>query len=200
MPYNRHVTRHHGRSLTRACLRTLPGCPRRLVHLAHALAAFRRAISCHRRLARLAPEFFDSAVVEREAREREERRRWMASWEPALRKAYGPATASTPAADMDLDLPRLPGLRTQWAVELQLAGWTFWMAAGRVAFRRHQHCRPHALLSLAQLARLLQLAQDFGCLATGLGPDPPVPAVANLGNQCLADLERAYGMDRHPLA
>ena len=39
------------------------------------------------------------------AREREERRRWMASWEPILRKVYGPVPDSAPRADPLADLP-----------------------------------------------------------------------------------------------
>jgi short-subunit dehydrogenase len=42
-----------------------------------------------RRLARLAPRFFDAAVIDRERENRAEQRRWMALWEPALAKVYG---------------------------------------------------------------------------------------------------------------
>jgi len=55
-----------------------------------------RAILAYRRLARLAPHHFNSAVVEGERRAREVRRRWMATWEPALEKAYGPSTPALP--------------------------------------------------------------------------------------------------------
>src|SRR5262249_58325794 len=96
------------RRLNRACLRALPGHRRTPdgFHLSEALTAFRRAIRSHRRLARLAPRFFDSAVVDREALERAERRRWAASWEPALAKAYGCQPAPPP--DPAPDLPAVP--------------------------------------------------------------------------------------------
>ena len=56
------------RRATRAAVRVRWRAPD---DLGHALVAFRRALWAHRRLARLAPSFFDSVVVERERRERE---------------------------------------------------------------------------------------------------------------------------------
>jgi len=132
------------------------------------LTAFTRAIRCHRRFARLAPRFFDSAVVDREARDRQERQSWMAMWEPVLTKVYGPKPDSAPPADTLADLPPLPGPRTQRAVERELAGWSFWMAAGRLAMARHKQRRPHALPSLTQLTRLIKIQNDFARLACGL--------------------------------
>lgn len=193
MPRLRQLNRRAWRAHQRTCLRTRRGCPRGLVHLTHALTAFRQALRCHRRLARLAPRFFDSVIVDREKQERAEQRRWLASWEPALRAAYGPDSASAPAR-ADADLPPLPGPRTQRAVERELAGWKFWMAAGRLALERHHQLRPHALLSFSQMAQLLQLGHDFGRLAAGCPSTPPPPPEPH--DQCLQDLQRAYGTMR----
>ena len=181
------------RSLNRAGVRSLPGYRHGPSDLSQALTAFSRAIRCQRRLARLAPRFFDSAVVDREARDRQERQSWMAMWEPVLTKVYGLKPDSAPRADPLADLPPLPGPRTQRAVERELAGWNFWMAAGRLAMDRHKQRRPHYLPSLTQLARLTSIHFDFACLACGLDsrrPEPPPPP--NLPNW-EEDLARAYG-------
>ena len=92
------------------------------------------------------PRFFNSTVVNREAQERDEQRRWMATWEPILDKVYGPSrdTDRRPKEEDD-DLPPLPGPRTRRAVERELAGWDFWMTLGRLAIARHKLHRPHAL-------------------------------------------------------
>jgi hypothetical protein len=66
------------------------------------------------------------------------------------------------------DHPPLPGLRTQHAVDRELAGWDFWMAIGRLALDRHHQRRSRALPSLSQLARLIKIQADFACLACGL--------------------------------
>ena len=181
------------RSLNRASVRSLPGHRRGPSDLSRALTAFTRAIRCQRRLARLAPRFFDSAVVDREAREREERRRWRATWEPILNKVYGTEADSAPEPNDMSDSPPLPGPRTRLAVERELAGWDFWMAAGRLAMNRHKQRRPHALVSLHQLARLMKLGFDFARLACGLetsqSQPPPPPNLPNWEE----DLARAYG-------
>ena len=49
------------RTRNRSTLRSLSGCRRRPNDLSQALTAFRLAIRCHHRLAKLAPSFFDSA-------------------------------------------------------------------------------------------------------------------------------------------
>src|ERR1041384_3206363 len=91
----RSLTRSVNRHLDRACLRParLPGPD----DLSQALTAFSRAIHCHLRLARIAPEFFDATTVDRAARDRAEQLRWRAIWKPALDKVYG----LDPAADPD---------------------------------------------------------------------------------------------------
>jgi len=165
----RSPTRRVWRPLTRSTLRSLSGCRPRRNDLSQALTAFGRALRCHRRLARLAPRFFDSAVVDREARERDERRRWMESWEPLLDKVYGPSRdPGQPPRELTDYPPPLPGPRTCRAVERELAGWNFWMALGRLALARHRLRRPHALPTFTQLASLLKIGTDFGRLACGL--------------------------------
>jgi hypothetical protein len=134
------------------------------------MTAFGRALRAHRRLARLAPRFFDSVVVERERRERESCRQWRAIWEPALDRVYG-RDPSPPKPDNDL--PPLPPPRTQRAVELQLACWDLWFNLGREAIRRHQQRRPHELIDFGRLVRLLEIAMDFARLACGSGSGLP---------------------------
>ena len=207
MPDTRKSLRRTGRSpatrawrtRNRSTLRSLSGCRRRPNDLSQALTAFRRAIRCHHRLAKLAPSFFDSAVVDRETRERDERRRWMESWQPLLDKVYGPSRDSGQQPTEPADYPPpLPGPRTRRAVERELAGWNFWIALGRLAMARHRHSRPHAIPSLTQLARLLQIAFNFGRLACGL--DAPQSASSDMPNSREADqaLNRSYGhLDAH---
>jgi hypothetical protein len=156
------------RALTRSTVRSLPGGRRGPDPVSQALTAFARAIRCHRRLAKLAPSFFDSTVVDREARELDERRRRMESRQAALDKVYGPTRDSNHRASEGLDFPPpLPGPRTRQAVERELAAWDLWMNTGRLALARQRQHRPHALPSLSQLARLLQVGFDFGRLACG---------------------------------
>ncbi len=69
------------RHATRAALRVRWRAPD---DLGTALACYRRALTAHRRLARLAPRFFDSAVVDRERCDQEARRQWMDLWKPAF--------------------------------------------------------------------------------------------------------------------
>ena len=109
------AARRSVRNLNRLCLR---GRRRGPDDLSQALTAFGRAIRAHRRLARLAPSFFDSAVVDREAENRAEQRRWMASWEPALARIYGVEPRPPAATD---ELPPLPSAQIQQEVELKLA-------------------------------------------------------------------------------
>ena len=134
-------------------------------HLGAALAAFGRAVRAHRRLARLAPRFFDSAVVERERRESEARRRWSAECEAALAKIYGSEYAPQPTRTDDL--PLLPPPKVQLAVEQELTLCELWLAAGSVALARHRRRRPQPLVSLTRIARLLELGFALRLLACG---------------------------------
>ncbi len=131
MPGSRRIwcsaSRRHSRRLTRTALRLRWRAPD---DLGTALAFYRRAIAAHRRLARLAPGFFDSAV-DRERRDQEARRRWMDSWKPAFIKVYGAEPAPLPD-----EPPPLPPPRIQAAVDRQLACWTFYIATGSEALRR----------------------------------------------------------------
>src|SRR5512140_2194457 len=113
----RRAWRSTARSVNRSCVRVRWHAPD---DLGDALTAFGRALRAHRRMAKLAPRFFDQAVIDREASNRAEQRRWMATWEPALAKAYGTKPKIPTATDA---LTPLPPLCTQRAVERHLADW-----------------------------------------------------------------------------
>ncbi len=186
----RNTTRFTARQLVRRLDRNgLRGSRRGPDDFSQALTAFDRAIRAHRRLARLAPRFFDSAVIDREALNRAEQRRWMALWRPALAKAYG---VQPEPPDPDDSLPPLPPLRTQRAVDCQLAELCIWMEAGRISMKRYQQRYPHAVPSLSRLARLLRIAFDFQKLACGLDSKQRLPEKISYDYN-LTDLKRAYG-------
>jgi len=162
--------------------------------LATALACFRRAIRAHRRLARLAPRFFDSAVVDRQRREDDARRRWMDLWKPAFLKVYGcPPDPPPPVPDPAQLLPP----RTRVAIECELASWELWFGLGDDALRRFRVRRPHACVSLSQLTSVLEIGFAFARLATGV--DSPQPQIEPATyTTALADLERIYGNQHSP--
>lgn len=191
-PAIRSVVRRPFRPTLRGCLRG-PGGPDGFSQM---IAAYGRAVRVHRQLARLAPSFFDAAVVDRERENRAEIQKWMAMWEPVLAKAYG--VDPTPP-DVSDEWPRLPPPRTRRAVERHLAEFRLWLAAGTAARQRLQQRRPHAIPSLSQLARLLQLAFDLKCLALGLNSPNPLPARITYDYE-FADLKRAYGHVTAPVS
>ena len=174
------------RQLNRAGLR---GRRRGPDDFAQMLTAYGQAIRAHRQLARLAPSFFDAAVVDRERENRMEKRKWMALWEPALAKAYG---VPPEPPDLAADLPQLPPPNMQRVVERQLAEVQSWLAAGELARQRQQQRRPHALPTLSQLARLLQLAFDLKKMVLGLDSKNPLPDKLTYDYE-FTDLKRAYG-------
>src|SRR6476659_9140374 len=120
----RRSVRNHVRRLDRLCIRNLPGyrpCPD---DFSQALTAFARAIRAHRRLARLAPEFFDSTEIDRLAHRRKADAEWMAMWEPALEKVYGPSPPGEPRHNPLNDPPQPPkSARTRRAVEREFDNW-----------------------------------------------------------------------------
>ena len=168
------------RHATRAAIRVRWRAPD---DLGTALAFYRRAIAAHRRLARLAPRFFDSAVVDRERREQEARRRWIDSWKAAFIKIYGAEPAPVPD-----ELPPLPPPRIQAVVEHQLARWNLYLATGTEALHRFQFRHPHSLPNLNRLTRLIEIASGLARLATG---SDSTPASGHYQN-ALADLQRIY--------
>ncbi len=170
----RRTARRRFRRLTRGCLR---GRRRAPDDFSQALTAFRKAIRAHRRLARLAPSFFDAAVVDRAAFDRAERRRCRAIWQPILAKVYGCEPEPNYPEPDDRALPPPP---TQRAVERWLAEQNLWMDAGRVAFARHQRRYPQGILSLPRLVQLLRLARQFQQVTRSCAPLSP-PAVAANG-------------------
>lgn len=179
------------RRLNRSCLRNLPGFRRGPDDLSKGITAYNRAIRAHRRLSRLAPEVFDATEVDRLAHRRKQDAEWRAVWEPALNAVYGPSPPDEPRRDVLADPSPLPRCaRTRRVIEREYAAWQFWMEAGRLAKERYQQRRPHALPSISQLARLIDMGMNFGRLACGsFNPASEPPAHA----QTLADLERIYG-------
>ncbi len=178
--------RRSDRNLNRACLRGRRSGPD---DFAQMLTAMGRAVRAHRKLARLAPSFFDAAVVARERENRAESRRWMEMWEPVLAKAYG--VAPEPVADR-IPGPPLPSPATQRAVDRQLAELPLWLAAADAAGERHRQRQPHALPTLSRLARLLQLAFDLKKMVLGLDSKNPLPEKLIYDYE-FTDLKRAYG-------
>jgi hypothetical protein len=183
---SRPASRRLARCRYRRCLR---GRRRGPDDFTQALTAWRRALRAHRRLARLAPSFFDAAVVQRETENRAERRRWMATWAPALAKAYG--TAVEPP-DPDEDRPQLPPPRIQREADLKLTEVQAWLEAGRVAMDRHQRRRPHELLSLSRMARLLDMGFALKRMACGMDSPNKLPEKITYDYE-LTDLKRGYG-------
>ena len=174
------------RKLNRASLRGRRSGPD---DFAQMLTAMGRAVRAHRKLARLAPSFFDAAVVNRERENRVEKLKWMAMWEPIIAKAYG---VPPEPPDLAADLPRLPHPNTQRAVDRQLAELQLWLAAADAAGGRHRQRQPHALPSLTRLARLLQLAFDLKKMVLGLDSKNPLPDKITYDYE-FTDLKRAYG-------
>ena len=174
------------RNLNRAGLR---GRRRSPSDFAQMLTAYGRAIRAHRKLIRLAPSFFDAAVVDRERENRAEQRRWMGMWEPLLAKVYG---VDPKPVDDHIVWPSLPAPATQRAVDRQLAEVQLWLAAAHAAGERHRQCRPHARPTLTQLARLLDRAFDLKQMVLGLDSPNPLPEKITY-DYTFADLKRAYG-------
>lgn len=161
--------------------------------LGKALTCFRRALRAHKRLAKLAPAFFDSAVIAREARRRKAQRDWMASWEPAFREAYGSTT--TPWKPRD-ELPPLPPPRTRKAVDRELTSCQLWLHLGHNSLARYKRRRPYRLVSFNQIVRMVEVAFDLRRMAVGLDSeinseieDDNIPDY----HQFEADLQRVYG-------
>ena len=156
--------------------------------LGTALACFRRAIRAHRRLARLGPRFFDSAVIERARREQEARPHWLGCVNAAFLKVYGAAPATSPPVP---ELPLLPSPRTQLAVERELASCRAWLGIGGDALRRFQVRQPHACMNLGRLARLIEVATALARLATGVDSTSPQTR-ASIYATAWIDLQRIY--------
>jgi hypothetical protein len=187
----RYHVRRRTRQLSRSCLRNLPGFRPGLDDLAQSLTAFGRAIRAHRRLARLAPEIFDATEVDRLAHRRKQEAEWKAIWEPALISVYGPSPPKDKLRELLESLPQLPRhARTRRVIEREYINLHFWMESGRLAMERHRQRRPHALPTIPQIARLIDIGVTFGRLACGSFNAKSEPLAHA---QTLADLERIYG-------
>jgi hypothetical protein len=182
----RPTSRSTVRRATRSAIRTRWRAPD---DLGTALTCFRRAICTHRRLVRLAPSFFDSALIESERREQEARRHWLDAAAAALRKVYGAAPDPHPPVP---DRPPLPPPRTRLAVERELASCCAWLTIGGDALRRFQVRAPHAWVSFSRLVRLIETATALARLATGADSAQP-QTEPSIYATAWADLERIYG-------
>jgi hypothetical protein len=99
------------------------------------------------------PSFFDSAVSERQRRQREARRGWLDQAELALRKIYGPSADPLPQVPEPLPLP--PS-RTRIAVERELECWRVWFGLGTYALQQSKLYLRHPQVNFNQLALLLK--------------------------------------------
>lgn len=172
------------RSLThRRCRRLTRRIGRgpRINYLGQALGAFTRAIRAHRHLIRLAPAIFDAAVVRRESAERAEREAIHRAVTVALEKVYGPDPQELHRLQNEkrcsngaetVQFPR----RKEAKLRSCHAEMSLWLATGRMAWDRHQHLRPHQRLSLGTVARMVNVAIQFGRLACGLELQPAKPS------------------------
>ena len=194
------------RRLTRHATRMAGGGPRpRAVnHLAHALLAFQKAIRARRRLMRLAPHVFDSAVVDREAAAQAQAAVIQAGCEEALTKIYGPAAPSPPIDAPSTDAPTsvlCPPLspwprsrRTRQAIARAMDAHELWFEMGQVSFRQFQTKQPHVRLGLSTIARMLSVGEAWGRLATGLDTTSPKDPGEDEGRvDFRTALQRIYG-------
>ena len=159
-------TRRTSRGLNRRCVRRLAGYQPGTPDLSEALRAYRRFLSCSRRLAGLAPAFFDSRTVDRAARDHEERRRMHIFLKPALDRVYGPS--DEPPFPEHPPLPPLPGPAVQSVIESELAKCLLLSATARLALDRHRQRKP-PVVSLSSIVSLLEVASALGRCASGMG-------------------------------
>ncbi len=146
---------------------------RRPNHVSDAIHALQKAVRARRRLMRLAPRVFDNAVVDRELASRARDETWQAECHQALTKVFDvePQPARSPCDALAQCWPK--SRRTLRAIEREMAAYQLWFHLGQVALRRFQERQPHARLGLNQIARLLNLADSLGRIATGLETTAP---------------------------
>jgi len=154
--------------LRRRCARRIVrkvGRAPRVDHLGRALSAFRRAVSARRRLARLAPEIFDVALVQRLSEESADRERLRAELDAAMVKVYGTTPDeselhhSTNAGRCENGAETVQfSPRQSLEIEETLALCELWMAEARQSFARYQQFQPHRRLGLGMAVRLIGLA------------------------------------------
>jgi hypothetical protein len=181
------------RTLNRSSTRNLPAYNWGPDYLRQALRAYQRALNAHKKLTRLAPQYFDSTEVSRLAYRRVKEEEWCATWEPAFARVYGPsaasASASTPApSDYLPQPPRCP--RTRRVVEREFLNWQLFLNCGDVALHEYRARKSRKLPSFSRVCRLIQIVTDFRRLACG-SFDPK--AEPDYFAECLSDLNRVYG-------
>jgi hypothetical protein len=198
----RRLNRCQKRSLNRPLFRSvgavLPN------HLTQALRAFGRAIRAHRRLMKLAPDLFDYGVVDYNQKCHANERAWKASWEPALRKAYGDKATDEQCrngaetvqnyAEFHGGVRCRPRTRAVLeAIEFEQVQWTSWLDEGSKALRFFREHQRHRSVSFSQIVNLIDVGTTLGRLACGLETNlpPGLPDRAD-HSRFLADLKRAY--------
>ena len=151
---NRRLNRPLRRRLAGRIVRKVGHAPR-VDYLARALSGFRRAGRARRRLARLAPEIFDDAVVQRLSLERADQERLHAELGAAMVKVYGPAAdpselhRSTDAARCENSAETVQfSPRQSLVIEDTLAQCELWMTEARQSFARYQKLQQHRRVSL----------------------------------------------------
>ena len=181
------------RALSRSTIRTVGGRRRPALpnYLGQAFAAFTRAIRAHEKLIKLLPQEFDSRLHQREEAAKVEQSRRSREIELALDKVYGAdeprATPPKETAPPENAFWRRNGaelvnnydnsgnhtgwrwltLRQKHRIQDEFLNWELSLQAGRAAFDTFHRLRPNAVLSLRQIARLLDFSSRFGHLAIG---------------------------------
>ncbi len=143
---------------------------------------------------RLAPRVFDNAVVDRELASRAFDETWQAECHQALTTVFGvePQPEMTPVAALSGCGPK--SRHTLRAIEREMAAYELWSHLGQEALNRFQQRQPHARLGLNQIARMLNLADSLGRIATGLETTQPKEiSGADGGLDMRAALAKIYG-------
>jgi hypothetical protein len=164
-----------------------------------AIVAFHRAIRAHRRLMKLAPDQYDYGRVKFLAAERARAVEKRASWLVALEKVYGPEARQGVPDDWLLPKPKTLSVRTQRAVERELAAWELWLSIGHEALSRAQKVHAASNMSLNTLCSLIETAMTLGRLATGRETNWSPPNEERQNERSFEEaLQMIYGPDEAP--
>lgn len=201
-PLNRCLNRPLTGRTSRRLVRRIGRGPR-VDYLRQALASFGRAVRARRRMIKLDPTLFDAALVSRLAEEHRLAGRRRREAEAALVKVFGPPEPHQGNTDgrcgNGAETVRFSPRRAR-QIESALAEYEIWMGAGRLSFARYERSQSHRPVSLRTLVRLIEIATQFGRLASGM--DVSRPAARLLEKQAEFDrhavpieeaLERVYG-------
>lgn len=162
----------------------------RVDYLRQALAAFGRAVRARRCLIKLAPTLFDASLASRQAEQHRLSGRRHQEVAAALVKVFGTTEPHQGETNQrygngaeTVRFSRHRFLR----IESTLAEYELWMNAGRQSFDRYQRWQPYRPVSLSTLVRLIEIATQFGRLASGMEVSRPAARL----------LEERAEFDRH---